>query len=393
MGSHSYNFKNMNIAKRKILLGLILLSAALGFSLFSYKAQESKEKSISKRPDAAHAFQELYGAPNPTTKISPDKNHLATLWFEKEFNDGIEDLYVLFSKNQELDEQGSPASCHVCMASIDVITYIRKQDKWIKEGTTRNVAQLGSYGDVEPVKDVKLLQLSLGNVILAIPSTDGGQGITHKGENLLNHFESRWSEVGYLNLSGDNADSDCTNNINSTKAETDNPCYSYQSTYRLQEGKNKKFPNIIVSRRGRDFSIQSGKVEEVGDEIYIYNGKKYLSTQQKLELDRQDALQKNSIQATQQTSSENEVKLTKEQAEKAMDSITNKLSQCVLPAAQYGQYSSHDGGKSVLKILGEKCPSEYHEWINVCIATGLTKEHCNLNVAILTQVGIKSFGK
>jgi len=38
---------------------------------------------------------------------------------------------------------------------------------------------------------------------------------------------------------------------------------------------------------------------------------------------------------------------------------SDRLLYCVNPEIQYGQYSSYDGGKSVIKILEEKCKREY----------------------------------
>src|SRR5207237_8377259 len=40
-----------------------------------------------------------------------------------------------------------------------------------------------------------------------------------------------------------------------------------------------------------------------------------------------------------------------------------KLTQCVMPEAQWGRYSSLDGGKSAGDILNSKCASEWLQWV------------------------------
>ncbi len=72
---------------------------------------------------------------------------------------------------------------------------------------------------------------------------------------------------------------------------------------------------------------------------------------------------------------------------------SDRLMYCVNPEAQYGRYSSYDGGASVLKILEEKCRQEYLEFVNSCENSGIANETCLLGAATATQLALKRFGK
>src|SRR6266581_2841069 len=65
--------------------------------------------------------------------------------------------------------------------------------------------------------------------------------------------------------------------------------------------------------------------------------------------------------------------------------IDKQLLQCLMPKAQYGQYSSYDGGKSARILLEQECTHEYLAWIKSCVAAGDTQDNCILKVAIIAQ--------
>jgi hypothetical protein len=71
--------------------------------------------------------------------------------------------------------------------------------------------------------------------------------------------------------------------------------------------------------------------------------------------------------------------------------VDQRLTQCFLPKAQYGQYSSYDGGKSALALIGE-CDVAF-EWEDQCEAKGGAKDDCEAKILILAQAAIKEFGK
>lgn len=75
------------------------------------------------------------------------------------------------------------------------------------------------------------------------------------------------------------------------------------------------------------------------------------------------------------------------------DPIDRRLTECLLPKAQYGKYSSFDGGKSAAELLQKGCPEEYLAWVKACEARGDTNRDCVTKVTIAAQSAIKQFGK
>jgi hypothetical protein len=73
--------------------------------------------------------------------------------------------------------------------------------------------------------------------------------------------------------------------------------------------------------------------------------------------------------------------------------VDEKLRTCLMPKAQYGQYSSYDGGKSAASLLQDACPTEYLQWVQACTASGETRESCVRKAALIAQMAIKLFNK
>lgn len=73
--------------------------------------------------------------------------------------------------------------------------------------------------------------------------------------------------------------------------------------------------------------------------------------------------------------------------------VDRQLIYCLLPKAQYGEYSSYDGGKSARHLLIGQCPHEYLAWEESCEAHGDTSSNCDLKSMIIAQAAIKKFGK
>jgi len=70
------------------------------------------------------------------------------------------------------------------------------------------------------------------------------------------------------------------------------------------------------------------------------------------------------------------------------------LRYCVMPKAQYGQYSSYDGGKSASSLLLRECPTESRAWIAHCERTsGTDNRECTRRALIFAQIVLKLFGK
>ena len=83
-------------------------------------------------------------------------------------------------------------------------------------------------------------------------------------------------------------------------------------------------------------------------------------------------------------------------APKTFDKANTELSQCLMPEAQYGRYSSFDGGQSAEKILEGKCLSQGLAFIAACEGNDRSEEKaktCTLTALIAAQAAIKQFGK
>jgi hypothetical protein len=73
---------------------------------------------------------------------------------------------------------------------------------------------------------------------------------------------------------------------------------------------------------------------------------------------------------------------------------SDQLMYCVNPEAQYGTYSSFDGGKSVGKILEGKCRPQYLTFLHTCAAEdNQTQDKCILAAMVSAQLALRNFGK
>jgi hypothetical protein len=73
--------------------------------------------------------------------------------------------------------------------------------------------------------------------------------------------------------------------------------------------------------------------------------------------------------------------------------VDRKLFECLAPKAQYGEYSSYDGGKSAGELVTRKCFDESEAWIKSCHSTGDSEDICLAKALGIAQLVIKQFGK
>jgi hypothetical protein len=85
---------------------------------------------------------------------------------------------------------------------------------------------------------------------------------------------------------------------------------------------------------------------------------------------------------------------TQKESVKTSKEIDKALTYCLLPKAQYGQYSSYDGGKSAGALLEEGCPNEFVDWMESCHnVSGEDEKTCFTKAMIISQAAIKTFNK
>lgn len=73
------------------------------------------------------------------------------------------------------------------------------------------------------------------------------------------------------------------------------------------------------------------------------------------------------------------------------DNNAKHLSECLLANAKAGDYSSLDGGKSSIRLLGQ-CP-QWQAYVDSCIQSGKEDGVCTLQAGILAQAALKLVNK
>lgn len=74
------------------------------------------------------------------------------------------------------------------------------------------------------------------------------------------------------------------------------------------------------------------------------------------------------------------------------DDESKAFTDCLLSKAQNSQYSSFDGGKSAMQLLGD-CPDQWKDYVDACMRSGNTDGDCTLKSGILAQAALKSLNK
>jgi hypothetical protein len=71
--------------------------------------------------------------------------------------------------------------------------------------------------------------------------------------------------------------------------------------------------------------------------------------------------------------------------------VDKKFVNCLQNKEGSGLYSSSDGGKSAMTLIGE-CNTSFEDWQGACIADGVKADVCNVNAAVLARIAIKQNG-
>ena len=73
------------------------------------------------------------------------------------------------------------------------------------------------------------------------------------------------------------------------------------------------------------------------------------------------------------------------------DIVDKKFVNCLQNKEGSGLYSTSDGGKSAIKLIGA-CSTSFDDWQDACIASGVKAGVCHVNAAALAQIAIKQNG-
>jgi hypothetical protein len=83
---------------------------------------------------------------------------------------------------------------------------------------------------------------------------------------------------------------------------------------------------------------------------------------------------------------------TNVQAQSRDNPATQAFVDCLLAQAQNGSYTSFDGGKSALQLIG-RYKAQWNAFEDGCIAAGDTDSNCTLKSGLLAQSALKQVGK
>jgi len=226
------------------------------------------------------APQHLY-----STETQPDVFKATRVWFSKNFTAAGVSYRTVFlvTKGEE---------CHACSAQIGAVTFRLKngkEDDWVQ--SQPNIATIGSYGDVAPLKDahaaydsparIDAQPYELGGDRLAIltSETDGGQGELDTVMNVLVHNENGWQAAGLFQTAGSRLD-DCRKGAlgeaeGAVDENHDPLCYEWSGRVEVQPGPDKGWPDIIVKSTGTYLDEKSDRLVKAADDRYHYDGHLY----------------------------------------------------------------------------------------------------------------------
>jgi len=198
-------------------------------------------------PSREAAFNELFGAFDPSGKVKTASDKLTSFWFERLFKYGNDDIHVKFFKSQTLDASGKVEDCHACGVDIGAITYKKIDNQWQVISRQTVFGAAGEYGD-QAESSPEIIRLSSNVIALMLDSKSGGMGYYYEGKMLLTFSDNTWHHAGIINTAANNS-ADCEDK------EREMPCWSYEGKMSVVAGVNAGYPNILVTRTGTDENI------------------------------------------------------------------------------------------------------------------------------------------
>ena len=282
---------------RKIIFGvlavglvLFVISWKLLVGLFSHSTSSentqpnySAASAATALPTFEQAMRDLFGVDSQTGAILTEKNGLTRGWFSYPFESNGIIYYAVFLKTQrsngDVATEESVRHCHACAPDISVVTYKKQGQSWSKLIAQKNVAEVGSWGDVETPKRFEFLHLNEKNRILMIDVAWQGQGLNTWGKELFGFSEERWSRLGTIETGGNNED-----HCLPPAAKEDErghlmfDCYSYVGQIQLLQKKPVDFPDLTVIFSGTrlDDKLQLKQAE---NQTYHYVKGRYVLNQ------------------------------------------------------------------------------------------------------------------
>jgi hypothetical protein len=237
------------------------------------------DTSTTTRPTANEALAALFAVPVSRNRLKIDESHLASLWFEQSFEDGLHRYHSIFIKTQITEkESGEVYGGHADAPIISAVVYRYQNNRWKLVSKQKNIGVFGSWGNAPDIKQGQLLPLAKGNTALLLNISYSGQGYTNTGKAIYSYYENNWVQVGYLQTGGDNegvCDDERLDNDELLFA-----CWRFSGNIKLaKDNIGEDYPDLVVHRKGT-MSGKKGRIIPVKDSMYIFNGEEYVEVKE-----------------------------------------------------------------------------------------------------------------
>lgn len=228
-------------------------------------------------PSYTKAIQDLFGVTSPSGKLKTAIDKLTSFWFGQSFNNGTDNLHVVFFKTQTIDKSGNPEQSHSTGVDIGAITYKQTAGEWQILTKQPQFGVIGSWGDVPNNKQgnsmvkAEILPLSQNAIVFMFDTVDGMGGISDRGKSLFVFSRNAWQDVGWVQTGGDNS-GNCNDKSPEGKGLPD--CWSYDGTISTVTGKNAEYPDLLITYTGTEEDENSHPMP-AQDMTYSFNGEEY----------------------------------------------------------------------------------------------------------------------
>jgi hypothetical protein len=212
------------------------------------------------------AFTNLFDVTTPDKKVKTAIDKLSSFWFEQSFQNGNDNIRVIFIKSQSLNEDGNIDSCHGCGAEIAAVTYKQINTEWKVVSKQEKISDIGAWGDAPKIKQAKIIQLTSDSLAFLITDSFSQMGLTSTGERLYVFSKNNWRDVGFIEIDSDNS-GNCEFGANTPK------CWSYEGKISVVGG-NKEYPDLLITRTGTQLA-DKGDVIPVKNASYFFDGNQY----------------------------------------------------------------------------------------------------------------------
>lgn len=251
-------------------------------SVSEYKSQMQQLEGVITReepkafplPSIEAALKKLFSVSAPSGKVKTAPDKLTSFWFEQSFKVGTNSLHVKFFATQSLAESGQPDDCHACGVDVGAITYKQNAGQWEVISKQPQFGFAGSWGKAGEAK-TEVLQLSPNSLAIMLEHADVGQGFYEEGKIIFVFVQNSWHDTGFVKT-GENNSGMC-DDAQSAREEGVQPCYSNKGVISVVKGSKSDYPDLLVTRTGRDLQGDLRALIPAKNVTYIFKAGKYIN--------------------------------------------------------------------------------------------------------------------